>query len=753
MNLKTFLTLLLLVLYLPAGAQFQGRVFEEDASIKAFAGNNEKNIAWCGGFNNAQFSMGDINNDGLQDLVIFENSMALVRTFLNTGTATMPIYTYAPAYVQPFIKFSPWGYDYLKLEDYNRDGIPDMFVRGAGGFTAFRGYYDQNVLNFTYYKELRYNSPFGRINCYSGGGEIPGIADVDHDGDLDFFGYHEDGRIVYFFKNCQVEHHLPNDSIEVCKPSNCWGNMVQDYDRAFRLNVQDTICNQAFVAPNYDCKGLVHGANAICVLDIDGDGDFDLLDGNSVFKDMQLTVNAKSQYGTRDTMTSQDTAWQKLGVKVNMPYWPAAFHLDIDGDGKKDLIITPHAISLSENYKSIAFYKNTGTATVPNFVYQNDTFLVDKTIDAGTASYPVLYDYNKDGRPDLFVGSHGFYQSDGTFRSKIFYYQNNLVNGVTRFDLKTDNFKNIFSERVQGAYPAFGDLDNDGLDDMVVGHGDGTLAFYKNTASSVGATPVFAQPVLLTDPQGLPLQPTNSACPVIYDIDKDGHKDLLVTGEIGTVQFYKNNGNSGPVNLTFVTSQLGGMRGSDRRFYSMATLFIGKIDNTGKDYILLGNDTGIIRRYNGFQDGNVNIQYQLIDTQYSYIANGGRSAVTVGDVDGDGKYEMFVGNLLGGLWQYRQKLNVATNVGVSNVYTAGSCHIYPNPATNTLYIKWDEAFGGHNPVSIRLVSMTGQLVQKQEAMGTAGIVALPVVALPAGIYMCLLQSGANSYTQKITIGE
>src|ERR1051325_1033247 len=105
----------------------------------------------------------------------------------------------------------------------------------------------------------------------------------------------------------------------------------------------------------------------MCILDYEGDGDFDLIDGNISFSSIQYLQNGKAQNGGIDSIVSQDTAWGTAGVSLHMPYWPAAFYEDADGDGKKDLLIAPHATAISENYKCIAFYKNTGTAANPVF--------------------------------------------------------------------------------------------------------------------------------------------------------------------------------------------------------------------------------------------------------------------------------------------------------------------------------------------------------------------------------------------------
>src|ERR1700744_6166430 len=133
MRSKT-LRLSLLFICLACLAHAQGLLYQYDTSIKVFAYGKEQNMAWCGGFNNPQFSMGDLNNDGLQDLVVFEPWDG-VRTFINKGTAGSPDYRYAPEYALNF----PPIFDYLILADYNCDGVPDLFQQGEYGYSVYRG--------------------------------------------------------------------------------------------------------------------------------------------------------------------------------------------------------------------------------------------------------------------------------------------------------------------------------------------------------------------------------------------------------------------------------------------------------------------------------------------------------------------------------------------------------------------------------------------------------------------------------------
>lgn len=732
---------------LAANAQVSRVIYVEDATIKAYNGNFEKQLAWCGGFNNPQFTMGDINNDQVADLVVYDYHSNQIKTFLNMGTPGAPNYVYAPKYQANF----PAPNNYLILADYNRDGIADAINKGAGGYRVHKGYFNaKNELCFTVFKELRYKSdPGNTINANSNGGDIPTIADIDGDGDLDFISFNEGGAILYFFKNCQVEHGLPKDSIDICKPTNCWGYVNQGNVRKYTTSItlgDPLYCPNYF---NYDCRGTLHGGNTACVVDIDGDGDYDFLGGNFAFNDLQLLINGKAQYGSKDSIVAQDTIWKNF----EMSSWPAAFNIDVDGDGKKDILVSPHAVGVSENYRNIAYFRNTGTLTAPVFTYQTDTFLQDQGIDVGSSSYPFLYDYNRDGKPDLFVGSAGYFQNTGVFRSKIAYYKNTKVGNETRMVLQTTDFNNIFAENVEGAAPAFGDLDNDGKDDMVVGHADGTLTFYRNVSPTNVVQPVFAPGVLLKDDLGADVRIQNNAIPFLYDINNDGKKDLLIGSQIATIGLYTNTGNTGVLRLTRTTDTLGGMRSQTSGLFGFSSIYVGRMDSSATQYILLGNANGTFRRYGGFQSGNINMNYQLLDDNYSGIDVGDRSTPAIADLNGDGRFELISGNLLGGLNQYTQVLDAGTGTGYGGSKNSGSCNIYPNPASDKLYITWDQAFASNEEVNVQLINITGQSIAKNSISGNKLMTMINVSDYPAGIYVCLVQAGNNVLSQRVFIGK
>lgn len=901
-------------------AQYQGFVYLPNTNATLFKNNQEKYLGFGGGFNASQFAMGDLNNDGLDDLVVFEKGPLYVRTFINYGTATAPLYKYRPEYEKNF----PIIFDYLKLIDYNCDNIPDLIHRGRMGISLHRGYYNSNnELCFEFYKELVYsplksgvetfefsnfpplgwtmsgsgwsrvtsgtnpiaspqegsgmasfssaslpfgttglliskrlrispnlrseaklsfwvyrNSSFpssgdsisvyvsktpsltnavyinriarsrvinqpdtkiadgwyhyefpltpdnnyygdsvyiifkatargggnihidniswissalsGDINAYVEPNDIPGVADVDHDGDLDFFAHSVMGRYVSFYKNYAVEYGLPCDSVVVNLKAGCWGKTFQGVERTHVLGVD--ICPVNFEPEITPSKGskTTHSGNTITMLDMDGDGDFDYLNGNVSYPEIQYLHNGKAEFDYPiDTIIAQDTTWNQFGHVLNMELWPVAYWLDIDTDGDNDLIFSPHTEGASENYKCVAWYENVGSNSAPNFQFRTDTLFVDQSVDLGTNTHPFLYDFNRDGKPDLIVGSEGYFAGGTDLRATLAYYENISTPGNIAFNEVSLNFLNVYDRNIRGAVPAIGDLDNDGKDDLILGHADGTISFYKNMAETDTSVPDWQLTLTtLLDDQNNIISGTDYAAPFIYDIDQDGLPDLLFSNKSSNFYFYKNTSTTpGSIKLAYQTNQLGNVIvDSFNKYVAYPTPFIGKIDNSPREYLMFGSNSGRIYRYTGFQDGNVTTPYLKIDSIYSMFREDDiykfyplRTAITVDDIDGDGMYDMVMGNALGGLLVFSQAFLVGIDEIANSTQQSTSCRVFPNPAHDVLYVEWDKNFAKDEQLTISLFNITGQEVYSKEAKTSAYSTVIPVAHIPPGTYICIVK--------------
>ena len=105
----------------------------------------------------------------------------------------------------------------------------------------------------------------------------------------------------------------------------------------------------------------------------------------------------------------------------------------------------------------------------------------------------------------------------------------------------TDDFLGLSALRYKGISIGIGDIDNDGKDDLLMGHLNGTIDYVKNLAASAAATPFWgATPVPMKDAAAKTISTNGFAVPLVYDIDADGVKDLLIGDQMGYLFYYKN---------------------------------------------------------------------------------------------------------------------------------------------------------------------------------------------------------------------
>jgi len=102
-----------------------------------------------GGWTGPQLNEIDLNMDGWQDLMVFDRRGNIARTFLHDGVAGSLNYAHDPFYEATL----PSMVKFVKVVDYNADGVPDIFTGSvvSGGIAVYKGSWDGQRISYSLY--------------------------------------------------------------------------------------------------------------------------------------------------------------------------------------------------------------------------------------------------------------------------------------------------------------------------------------------------------------------------------------------------------------------------------------------------------------------------------------------------------------------------------------------------------------------------------------------------------------------------
>ena len=192
------------------------------------------------------------------------------------------------------------------------------------------------------------------------------------------------------------------------------------------------------------------------VADMDGDGDMDLVCGNSKGKLVYCENIALPGHPAEFKLA--DPAWKGIDVGD----FSAPQLMDVDQDGLIDLVC-------GKKKGTLSFYKNTGSKQVAQFTLVSELFggvdVTNSQLSNGGYSVPCFYK-DKQGDTKLFSGSEF---------GDIFVYDqiDNNLNGNFRFAGTLPGIKEGWRSGV-----AIGNLNNDSLTDMLVGNYSGGMGLF-----------------------------------------------------------------------------------------------------------------------------------------------------------------------------------------------------------------------------------------------------------------------------------
>jgi hypothetical protein len=548
--------------------------------------------------------------------------------------------------------------------------------------------------------------------------DINGLDDLDGDGDIDIIGFNGFDYSPHFYENWTINpQHIPynRDSLVFIYRDDCWGYIQYDVNSGknrFKLQ-QSKDSLGACTYQLYPKQQMKHAGSATLLVDLNGDGIKDFVYGDVSFTSLISLIDGRKQNSLhRDSLMNQDTVFPKNTMAANFIIQPAAYYVDINNDSINELLVTTNNTNSAKSVNNVWVYTNSGTNSSPVFQYAGNNFLFyTETVDLGTRSVPVLIDIDKDGKKDLVVATNGDYAKNFNYNDRLVLYKN-ISADVNKpiYYLADTNFLMLSKDTpILNLHPAFGDLNGDGKEDLVIGDANGYLTYYIN--NSVGTTYSFQ---LQSRKYANIVAKGGYAAPQLVDLNKDGKLDLVIGNKSGTIQYFQNTGSAivPQFSATPTIDSLGGLYVNritklaegyaDTSVTGYAVPFVCDLDNDGVYEMLAGCESGYLYLYTNVSaapgarfsrkvllfltDG-----YHFIDessSQYTYRLNfGERTAPFAGNIDGDAKPDIIMGNMRGGLNLFSSIKR--DNLGVGNISgePARNIVLYPNPAQQFITIN------------------------------------------------------------------
>lgn len=730
MDFRSAFFLIFLSLLIPtmdAQTDYYDFGFERDMSVPVTENGQYLQMPWAGGMNSVHFSEIDLDMDGVTDLLGFEKHGNRLLPFLRTGDG----YAYAPQYARLF----PDLHDWVILYDYNHDGKVDIFTYGLASIRVFENI-SGDTLHFRLVTEalqaFYYN---GYTNIYASPDDYLVVDDVDGDGHLDILNFWVLGRYVHQLRN----YAGAGEEFDFRLENECWGHFSEAADNNTITLFTD--CNDKLGDENH----LRHTGSSMLLHDFSGNGLPDLLVGDVDSPYNILLYNN----GTLDDarMTAQDTSFP-VNAPINLFSMPAASLVQLLGHPTPSLVVSPSDPSLTKSQDMNSVWVYDYNDDLQQYTLSRTDFLQGEMVDVGSGAHPVLYDFDGDGLQDLFIGNYGRFDSAKTvngwltsyFSSSVSYYRNTGTSTVQAFTLQTQDFGNLKQLGMNALHPTFGDFDGDGQTDMLCGCQDGTLLLVPHQRLVTGAgsiTTNFAQ-----------VDVGECSTPQFFDLDGDGHRDLVIGNRRGLLTYYRNVGTNIP-QFQKITDTLGGvdMRDFTQSYFGYSVPCFYR-DSQHGTVLFCAGELGEVAYYKHI-DGNLDGQFEkaeanLAETIYGVakeLKEGRRAVAAVADLTGDGKPELILGNYAGGAAFFRGAVPPAHTSVVPHKYM--TLHVYPNPVSSALHLESDQPLGNVSIYDLfgRIILIINNIEDNSAVINTS--------LLPAGAYFVRTSKHAVSKFLKV----
>jgi gliding motility-associated-like protein len=550
-------------------------------------------------------AVGDLDGDGKLDFIVANQGSDGVSVFRNTSTPGSIVAGSFAARVDFLAGVNPDG---VAINDLDGDGKPDIMVVNSTANTI-------SLLKNASSSGAITTSSFATKIDFAVTGTNPNvgaIGDIDGDGKSDIVIPNYSGTTVSVLRNTVSSYSAP--AISDINPGNgSVGTPISILGTNFSAAPSGNI--------------VYFGATQSPVIDATPSGLQVSVPIGATYENVSVLVNCFTAYSSEpfvSTFTGSgiiDAA--TFGTKTDFATGsrPADASLaDLDNDGKADIV------TVNDLAGTVSLLRNT-SSTVGSFSFAPK---IDLTAGASSQAMKVG-DIDGDGKLDLIT------VSDGT--SQVSVHRNISTVGSLSFQARVS-----FTTGSTPLYVDFGDLDGDGRTDLaVVNRNSATVSIYRNTGA-IGTISFSAK-------QDFAIGSTPSGV-AIGDIDGDGKPEVITANRgSSTVSIFRNISTSGTISLAARVDLASGTGAN--------SVAIGDLDGDGKMDISVANYTA--RTISLFR--NISTSGSITAASFDARADLVNSAtitptyLSLGDVNGDNKADILVGNDAGTLMQVHRNIS------------------------------------------------------------------------------------------------
>jgi len=643
--------------------------------------------------------------------------------------ATMAILMASQASAQSFTEIftDGWGQGRRFIRpcftDLDNDGLLDLLL---GEHSAGIQHLEQVAAGSTQFSTV--TTQFSGIEA--GSRPAPTITDLDNDALLDLIIGKQDGTISHYeqdspaspdfslvsenFNDIDVEKYATPRFVDLDQ-DNLLDLIVGRENGTLDHYEQDAAGSTEFslVTDTFNMIDVGY-ISTPCFTDLDGDGLLDMVVGVNLG---QLHHYEQASLGSTDFDLVSDSF---NGIDIDAQLCPV--FTDVDNDGLLDLMIGGMR-GLLYNYEQEA----SGSVNVELI---SDNIL--QGIDIGQHAFPAFTDLDFDGIRDMIVGT-----SDGILK----HFEQDAF-GSSLFNLVSDTLSGIDV----GSYstPILIDLNGDALIDMFIGDYSGRIHQYRQQGLG---SPDFT---LVTDNFN-DISLGDESAPALIDLNADGLYELIIGRGDGTLCHYEQD-ESGSMSFSLVSEHFNGIDLD----YSARPCFTDLGDD-GLIDMIIGESGETLFHYRQTAVGSM--EFTLVSDSFLDIITDTYSAPVFADITGDGLEDLFVGCYNGGIRYFQAIDNTGFKQQPQDPSSFITVSVYPNPVHGSAQIHY--ALQSSANVQITVYSILGEKIRLLEnnfrVSGSHTIYWDGTDALghplPGGSYICTIRAGDSMEIIKLLIVE